>query len=159
MPLKYIRGDLFSASSTNQKTTILAHACNPFGLWGAGVASQFKKRYPKANTLYVDHCRKNKDLLGTCFLVSAGIDQPLIACLFTSDFTNPPSQIISLTKASIIDLAKQVERLKDVNRDNDGKPIIHMPQINSGIFNVPWEDTEAALKLCDSLAFHVYVLD
>lgn len=158
MPLKYIRGDLFSASSSNQKLTILAHACNPFGLWGAGVASQFKKRYPKAYTLYAEHCRSNKDLLGTCYLARVGDDQPLVACLFTSDFTNTPSQIVSFTEASISDLARQVESLKDIERDDEGRAIVNMPQINSGIFNVPWEDTEEALSLCDSLSFRVFVL-
>lgn len=123
------------------------------------MASQFKKRYPNAYTLYANHCRNNKDLLGTCYLASAGVGQPLVACLFTSDFANDPSEIISFTKASLGDLAKQVNVLKEVSRDNEGRPIINMPQINSGIFNVPWEDTERVLNVCDSLSFHVYVLD
>lgn len=158
MALKFIRADLFSATSANNKITILAHACNPFGLWGAGVASQFRVRYPVAYKHYVDHCRQNEDVLGTCFLAPSGIGNITVACLFTSDFSNSPSEIISYTEQALLDLARQVEASIDVEKDENNLPVINMPQINSGIFNVPWEMTETALIGCSSLGFRIYVI-
>lgn len=104
---RYIKGDLFSHSGKG--TIVLAHTCNPFGLWGGGIAAQFRKRYPYSNKLYKDHCKYNKDLLGSCFLVPttevSDLDDAdiLIACLFTT--VNPllsgPSGIRTLSSHAL----------------------------------------------------------
>lgn len=157
-PLQYIRGDLFSAVSSS-KTTILAHACNPFGLWGGGIANQFRLRYPEAYKSYKSHCKENHDLLGSCALIESGSGGPVVACLFTSDFNNTPDEILSYTKTALDDLKRQLGSMKNVEKSDSGHPIVNMPQINSGIFNVPWEGTEALLEECQDLSFKVYVLD
>lgn len=156
--LKYIRGDLFSHTANG--VSILAHACNPFGLWGGGIALQFRKRYPHAYRLYQDHCRENgSDLLGKCLLIpaEAGSSNIWVACLFTSDFDCSPSQILDYTLKSISDLDARLTNLADVEMEA-GKPVVNMPQINSGIFNVPWEDTELILKRHETIHFNVYTL-
>ncbi|OBA22084.1 hypothetical protein METBIDRAFT_39849, partial [Metschnikowia bicuspidata var. bicuspidata NRRL YB-4993] len=62
------------------------------GLWGGGIAAQFRKKYPYANKLYEDHCKIHLNLLGTCMLLPASKPQDLeeanivILRLFTSDF-------------------------------------------------------------------------
>jgi predicted NUDIX family NTP pyrophosphohydrolase len=33
---------------------------------------------------------------------------------------------------------------------------IHMPKINSGLFKVPWEQTETVLKQFPEITFYVY---
>jgi len=55
-------GDIFSAPSNS----ILIHACNCQGSWGAGIAEAFKKYYPEAFTKYAAHCKKwrSEDLIG-----------------------------------------------------------------------------------------------
>lgn len=62
-------GDIFSAPPNS----VLIHACNCQGSWGAGIAEEFKKRYPGAYKEYAAHCKKNmaEDLIGTlrCFQV------------------------------------------------------------------------------------------
>lgn len=44
-------GDIFDAPAN----TLIVHACNCQGSWGAGIAKAFKDRYPKAYMEYVRH--------------------------------------------------------------------------------------------------------
>lgn len=157
--IKYIRGDLFSATTIGPHSPILAHACNPFGSWGGGVARVFASKCPEAYKLYQKHCKKSQNLLGTCFLARPGNGEPIVACLFTSDFEKSPEDIVRFTSSAIQDLANQVTSIDNLEKVENGAVKIHMPQINSGIFNVPWEHTEEVLREHPELAFWVYVLN
>lgn len=157
--IKYIRGDLFSAVATGSNVPILAHACNPFGSWGGGVARVFAQKCPEAHNLYKEHCRKSRDLLGKCFMAQPKNGEPIVACLFTSDFEKSPEEIVAFTNEAIRDLANQARDLNSLEKDENGRVKIHMPQINSGIFNVPWKLTEDVLKQYPELVFWVYVLE
>lgn len=155
--LQYIKGDLFAAQSSG--ISILAHACNPFGLWGGGVAAVFRKKYPYANNLYAQHCKTNNNLLGTCLLVPTSPSrETLVACLFTSDFNCTPKEILSYTEQSLNDLSAQLKTVDNLEVSNN-LPVVNLPKINSGIFAVPWEDTEAILKKKEDIHFIVYTLD
>ncbi|GEQ69322.1 hypothetical protein JCM33374_g2993 [Metschnikowia sp. JCM 33374] len=159
---RYIKGDLFTHSAKG--TAILAHACNPFGSWGGGIAAQFRIRYPYANKLYSRHCQDNKNLLGSCLLIPATEGQHLneadvlIACLFTSDFECSEENILHYTKSSMDHLARQLQKLHIIEKDAQGTPVVNMPQINSGIFAVPWEKTAAILSENRMLSINVYTL-
>ncbi|KAL4735646.1 hypothetical protein BDV11DRAFT_208303 [Aspergillus similis] len=47
-----VEGDLFDAPDA----TVLIHACNCLGSWGAGIAGVFRKKYPAAYEIYESHC-------------------------------------------------------------------------------------------------------
>lgn len=154
--IKYIKGDLFQHRSAN--FTVLAHACNPFGLWGGGIAAQFKKKYPVSYKSYARFCEEHgPDLLGKTLLIppESGNSQ-YIACLFTSDFQNGPNDILEHTRKSMLDLIEQLKLLENLETEN-GRLVVNMPKINLGIFNVRWEDTEAVLEELD-LHINVYCL-
>jgi ADP-ribose 1''-phosphate phosphatase len=72
-----------------------------------------------------------------------------IACLFTSknygQFVDKPDKILKSTETAVADMIRQ-------NVDN--KPL-HTCKINSGLFNVPWNDTKALLK-ATGVEFTVY---
>jgi len=69
--------NLFSNISPSQ-TTIIIHACNTQGVWGAGVALEMKKRFPDAFEAYRAYCLEEKKahspeneqdgLIGRCML-------------------------------------------------------------------------------------------
>ncbi|KAL8785622.1 MAG: hypothetical protein Q9213_003276 [Squamulea squamosa] len=71
-------GDIFESPANS----ILIHACNTKGSWGAGVAAAFKKYSPSAFHLQKHHCTTppspstttlaahQKSLVGTCLLIS-----------------------------------------------------------------------------------------
>lgn len=144
----------------------MAHACNPFGLWGGGIAAVFKKNYPSAYKLYAAHCEKNGPaLMGLALVIPTQAEDPgnkgkvpvYIACLFTSDFESTPAEIVKNTRNSMKQLSHLLRTLGDLEMAND-TIVVNMPKINSGIFNVPWSKTEAALKECTDLHINVYTI-
>lgn len=139
-----IKGDLFTAP----KGSILLHACNTKGIWGAGIARQFAKRFPNAWRVYRAKCvNEGSKLRGTCLLIPSGAY--VVGCLFTSrDLgyrVDPPHLILDATRLAIADLIRQ----------NDKNTPMHMCKINSNLFNVPWSDTKSVLKEFDK-EFVVY---
>lgn len=135
--ISHISGDLFTTVSSIKKP-ILAHSCNCLGFWGGGIALQFKKHYPAAFKKYESHCLNSinpGDLLGTCLIIPQ--NDCIIACLFTSIDGSPDIEgIIKNTELAMVDL-----QLKCHSNHQ-----ILMPKINSGIFGVPWEQTEKILN-------------
>lgn len=152
MKIEYIKSDLFTAPNTQ----LLVHACNCQGVWGSGVALQFKARFYTEFQAY-------KHLSGAFDFsdLSSGLEHGLlgksliinkVGCLFTSlDYgknVDSPEKIISATKTALEDL------LNKTTMD------IAMPKINSGLFRVPWEDTERViLDLPDERTCYVYTLE
>jgi ADP-ribose 1''-phosphate phosphatase len=132
--ITYIKGDLFSAP----KGSVLIHAVNTQGVWGGGIAKEFKKRFPYSYGEYRKACMQlNHRLLGACLIVTndEGYD---IACLFTSNgygqLTDSEESILNATKRSVFELCEATQ----------GKEL-HACKFNSGLFRVPWEKTEAIL--------------
>jgi ADP-ribose 1''-phosphate phosphatase len=104
--ISYVSGDLFSAPAGS----ILVHACNTKGSWGAGIALAFKQRFPDAFKVYRAHCQENGDsLAGTCLIIDGG--SHYIACLFTSRAygrnKDSPEQILTATDSALRDLMAQ----------------------------------------------------
>lgn len=157
--IEYFHGDLFQGAGPG---SVLAHSCNCMGAWGGGIAVEFKRRFPSAYQTYRQHCRTApggpESLLGTCLLIE---DKGYrIACLFTSVGTSSglrssararsePSVIVDATAKALADLFQQLEQEQDI-------PVVSMPQINAGLFAVPWEETEAVLKTFPH-KFNVYI--
>ncbi len=130
-----IKGNLFNAP----KGSILIHACNTRGVWGAGIAREFAKRFPKAYSKYMSVCREQgSSLIGKCLLIQE--NDYVIGCLFTSKnygrFADSTGKILDATRLAIAHLIAQNEH----NRP------LHTCKINSGLFGVPWHKTKEILK-------------
>jgi ADP-ribose 1''-phosphate phosphatase len=135
--IEYRKGNLFDAP----KGSMLLHACNCMGVWGSGVALTFKQKFPKAFGVYNRHCYS-----GLFSPVGTSLTIPdtdfIIGCLFTSHnygkHVSPPDVIIKSTIEALNHL---------LSDDNLGKiQEIHSPKINSGLFRVPWEETEKVIN-------------
>lgn len=101
----YIKGDLFSAPPNS----ILVHACNTRGSWGAGIALAFRDRYPEQYEHYRAYCKAHgQALVGTCLLIPGAEHD--IACLFTSlaygKYKDSPAEILAATRTAVQDLIK-----------------------------------------------------
>jgi ADP-ribose 1''-phosphate phosphatase len=111
--LVYVTGDLFAAP----QGSILVHACNTVGSWGAGIALAFRSKYPKAFQQYAAHCKDNDDLIGSCFLIPGEMHD--IACLFTSRAygkrKDTPEEILDATRTAVRDLLRQNEEHKPLH--------------------------------------------
>lgn len=116
MPLNYLTRDLFAAPPNS----ILIHACNTLGSWGASIALAFRSNYPDAFNVYKAHCEthSNDELIGTCLLIRSaqGGGGHDIACLFTSRAygrrKDTPEEILNSTRGAIKDLQRQNEGRK-----------------------------------------------
>ncbi len=147
----YHGGSLFKAPKEN---TILVHSCNCMGRWGSGIAIEFKRRFPESYNHYQELCEKHcpENLIGMSFQFHRPKLQS-IGYLFTSrDYgsnIDPQLQILLHTRTAVRYL---------VNDLPEGYEI-HAPKINSGLFRVPWEKTEAEIeKVLENkdVKFHVW---
>ena len=130
-----IKGDLFDAP----RGSLIVHACNTEGVWGAGIAASFAQFYPSYYLAYRALCiKKGESLLGTALLLQGKWHR--VGCLFTSSGFGRKAlyqdEIILNTRKSLVDLFSQISNTEVVN----------MPKINSGLFRVPWEKTEAVVR-------------
>ncbi|OQO09349.1 hypothetical protein B0A48_04747 [Cryoendolithus antarcticus] len=149
LTIKGETGDLFDTPPNS----ILLHACNCRGSWGAGVAAMFKKKYPAAYKVHVAHCKATKaeDLLGTAQLIppqASDVESGRshwIACLFASVDVGKKrgsrESILGATGEAMQSLLKQIGEVE--NGATIGS--IRMPKINQGLFDVPWARTRAVL--------------
>ncbi|KAF2143851.1 uncharacterized protein K452DRAFT_285889 [Aplosporella prunicola CBS 121167] len=142
--IKETVGDIFDAPDN----AVLIHACNCIGSWGAGIALAFKQKYPKAFSFYRGFCAQGRAKPGTALLISPrdGQRDHYIGCLFTSvghgKRADAPAVILRQTKPAMEDLLRRIAR----NRRESGFPAeVRMCRINSGLFNVPWEDSKGVL--------------
>jgi ADP-ribose 1''-phosphate phosphatase len=147
-------GNIFAAPPL----TVLIHACNTQGSWGAGIAAAFRVNYPVAFTIYRRHCldthhpKTNPVPTGSCLLIPpsetlSGAPKHWIACLFTSarygKGKDKPDVILRNTGPSVRSMLKQI---KEVQAKGEGVGGLRMCKINSARFAVPWERTVAVLE-------------
>ncbi|SCU78302.1 LAME_0A04038g1_1 [Lachancea meyersii CBS 8951] len=179
--VKYLRGNCLAGTISHPR--ILIHSCNCNGSWGGGIAYQLGVKYPKAEKDYIEICEKfGSRLLGKFVLIPSYSDSTLlIGCLFTASFGGPNQgsgkTILENTQLALEDMrvklkggklnpgsdvdgftSQMMEKVKAKLRYRLDEYALEMPQINSGIFGVPWPQTEKLLKEQHSLSFAVYVL-
>ncbi|KAF2497021.1 hypothetical protein BU16DRAFT_526072 [Lophium mytilinum] len=141
-------GDIFAAPPN----TLLIHACNTQGSWGAGIAAAFRERYPEAYKVYRAHCLSRNVRTGTALLIppcetNPKAPQHWIGCLFTSArfgrAKDSPAQILANTGPAIRELLDEVK-----GEEEGGNQVteVRMCKINSARFGVPWPRTVSVLE-------------
>ncbi len=150
LTIEEVTGDIFDGPANS----VLIHACNCIGSWGAGIAAAFKSKYPDHFKIYKDHCSNGSNraaLCGTSKLIipaKGSAPQHYVGCLFTSKDVgrrkDSPATILANTKPAMEHLLHQIAVMR-----KSGSAIgeLRMCQINSGLFNVPWEKTKELLSL------------
>ncbi|KAK3902741.1 hypothetical protein C8A05DRAFT_33551 [Staphylotrichum tortipilum] len=147
-------GDIFSAPPA----TLLIHACNTVGSWGGGIALAFRARYPSAYGIYRAHCLRStpNQLIGTALLIpppvsAQGKEKALghyIGCLFTSrrygKTRDSVEEILAATGPAVRELMGMVARLEREGKGRVGA--VRMCKINSGLFAVPWEESQRVVE-------------
>jgi len=152
--IKSNRDDIFRQIKCED---ILVHACNSRGVWGAGIAQQFKKRFPHVYRIYAHWCKINHyNVVGKCLLVAD--HGHVIGNLITShgygSHRDSENKILTATYNSVCDLFQQIPVYRTVVS----------PKINNGLFRVPWERTEEIIRKAISncgfdIEWRVYTID
>lgn len=141
-------GNLFSAPIGS----ILIHSCNAQGVWGAGVALQVKNRYWEA---YRDFRKwlqtfmgRSGNPLGNTRLFNRHATSHSVASMVVShgfgSSVDPPEAILVRTAEAIHHLL--IQEMAAAVRQKRLLREFHSPRINAGLFNVPWERTEAVIR-------------
>lgn len=147
-------GDIFDAPPN----TLIIHACNTDGVWGAGIAKAFRGLYPVAFKKHRAYCRENgESLLDTAQFIPpvehGDKAKHFVGCVFTSRHygrrTDKPTRILEATAPAMVDLLKQVDEWNAQQEDSDKVDEVRMCKINSGLFAVPWEKTKQVLEGLD----------
>jgi ADP-ribose 1''-phosphate phosphatase len=129
--LKILEMNLFDAP----KGALLVHACNCMGRWGSGIAKVFAEKKSKAYVEYQHLCSRG---------VTPGMADILsenVGVLFTSkgyaSTVDSPAQILTATRLAVNDLLAKCR--------SEGLSLVYSNKFNSGLFKVPWVDTEKVL--------------
>lgn len=135
MKIDYIEGNIF----TNlQEGDAIMHSCNCQAKWGSGFAKELAKRFPD---IYKRH-KENNDVHIIGEFEYLYDDNIKFINLFTSEYygklKDPPDVILHNTKEALVTLYKWLHYIDSY--------VIKMPKINSGLFEVPWNDTESIIK-------------
>lgn len=138
--IKYHDGvNLFTKYSTMNKNDYIVHSCNNIGVWGAGFAKQLKQYNPTVFKEYVKKCRWNRPFKALAHFDQESDGKPWILSLIVSrDYgvcKDPQEVILENTRELLL-----------IYSNFSNEIVFHSPKINSGLFGVPWEKTEAIIQ-------------
>lgn len=142
--LRYEKKSLFDV----QGKVILVHAANCQGVMGSGIAKEFKQRFPEAVKAYewdFDRSGQRGSMMppgaGQAKIYPTHNPDILMGCLFTSwnygRNVDHPEAILTYTKSALPKFLRRLEGYPDFK--------VYSNKFNSGLFNVPWPKTEAAI--------------
>lgn len=128
--------------------SFLVHAANAQGNWGSGIAAQIKELYPSQ----YEHYQQWAHSLGYSVFKSTTKDKHCIVNLITSDGESnnpdPQADILINTTLAINDFLNVLDESDNPYLRFIRTPyIIYSNKFNSGLFNVPWEQTERILNI------------
>ncbi len=129
MTISYVRGDLF----TSQAQT-LAHGVNVAGRMRAGIADEFRLRFPEMYQEYRRLCHRRELLPGGVFLGKAS--EPWVLNLATQEDTKGAR--LEFVRESLLWLA--------ANHEAEGIVSVAMPRIGAGLGALEWEDVRGVLE-------------
>ncbi len=124
MPALFTKGDLFAAEGLHA----YAHGCNCAGAMGAGIAIEFKRRWPRMFEEYAARCLDGRFGLGDVFVWSE--DAHTIFNLGTQEHWRKKAQIPALTKS----LGRMLELAAHAGVDRIG-----LPRIGAGLGGLDWK--------------------
>lgn len=149
MPAIFVSGDLFE----HPELPALAHGCNCAGAMGAGIAKEFRRRFPAMYEAYKTQCHDGTFRLGGVFRwqVPSGL---MVYNLGTQTSWKTPADIIAIETAV---------RSAVIHARLDGILQIGMPLIGTGLGGLPPDPVKAVLQLIgrqtdvDLVVFECYV--
>lgn len=135
MKITYEKRSLFDTP----KGSYLVHACNAQGVWGSGIATMFRRKFPHAHDEYNKLCRAEPDVtLGMAFVIPD--NDYGVVCLIVSEgygqYKSPKEDILLYTKHALDQFLRNIPEGSNV----------YSNKFNSGFFKVPWPETEKILQ-------------
>jgi O-acetyl-ADP-ribose deacetylase (regulator of RNase III) len=129
MALTPVTGDLFEL-----RLPALGHGCNCAGAMGAGIAVEFKRRFPDMYREYRSRCRQGRFVLGEIFLWEAS--DATIYNLATQPVPRPSATLQAIDTSVRAALADAEQRRKVE---------LGIPRIGAGLGGLDWNDVADVL--------------
>jgi O-acetyl-ADP-ribose deacetylase (regulator of RNase III) len=123
MPALFVKGDIFAEDAVRA----YAHGCNCAGAMGAGIAIEFKRRWPRMFEEYALRCADKRFGMGDVFVWSEG--EHTIYNLGTQAHWRKKAQIPALARS----LAKMLELAAHAGIGRVG-----LPRIGAGLGGLDW---------------------
>ena len=136
MPIEFVSGDLFANAHGVQA---LAHGCNCQGSMGAGIAKEFRERYPAMYQQYRARCKAEPRQfnLGDAWLWKAE-DQTWVFNLGTQEGVWRARASYQAIEAALTSMRQQADR--------EGIPSIAIPRIGAGYGGLSWKKVRAIVE-------------
>lgn len=129
--IEYRTGDLF-----DQGLPAYAQGVNCRGLMGAGIAKEFRRRWPGMYNQYRHACDRYRLQLGQ-MMAWHERNTPVIYSLATQDRPGPHAKLDAIGQA-VDSMLAHAEALQ--------LPAVGMPRIGAGIGGLAWPDVQAVLE-------------
>lgn len=136
MPIEHKIGNLFDSTDLDA----LAHGTNTLGVMGAGIAVEFKRRYPDMYSTYNQLSNIETFVPGTIF--PWVVEKVTVYNLMTQGHQG--RTILPATLESIKISTKSMLRIASTL----GQTRIGMPKIGAGLGGLDWNDVEKVLLEC-----------
>jgi O-acetyl-ADP-ribose deacetylase (regulator of RNase III) len=123
MPAVFVKGDIFATDGLSA----YAHGCNCAGAMGAGIAIEFKRRWPAMFEEYAVRCAEGRFGLGDVFVWTEG----------STTIYNLGTQAHWRKKAQLPALAKSLRKMVEL-ATHAGIERIGVPRIGAGLGGLDW---------------------
>lgn len=128
--IRYVTGNLL-----NSDATVLVNTVNLVGASGAGLARQFRDRYPGLHAPYQEACRTGLLAPGQCWSWAAP-DGKIVLCFPTKRHWRDKS-LLADVEAGLIDLRQRLIR----------RPLaIAVPPLGCGLGGLRWADVRILIE-------------
>lgn len=128
MSVKYIKGNIFESTCE-----AIVNPVNCVGVMGAGLAKQFKERYPDNYIAYRNFCKKNLMKIGTILIVEPELT------IFT--ILNFPTKIHWKDSSKLEYIEKGLFALVNVI-EHDKFESVAIPKLGCGLGGLEWEEVK-----------------
>lgn len=135
--MREVEGDLFEYDGP-----AIGHGVNCKGKMGAGIAKEFKRRFPGMFDQYKQHCDTGKLMPGGVYVYRAE-DNRAICNLATQDEPGPNADY-ALLVASLIHTLNELLRI--------GIREIALPRLGCGIGGLEWRAVRTFLQVVEGIA-------
>jgi len=144
--VKFVAGDLFTYPGLDA----IAHGCNCAGVMGAGIAKEFKKRYPGNYVYYRNACENDSFFIGSV-RIYRNADKYLINLGTQDKFINPAKlEDVKLALNNMIYIVSGIpENIKTIG----------LPRIGAGLGGLAWEDVKQVILDLDTEGLELIVFE
>src|SRR5579871_1100630 len=144
MSVTWTKGDLFASD-----LEAVAHGCNCVGAMGAGIAVEFRRRWPKMYQEYRDRCKAGKFNPGGVYMYATKTGLFIFNLATQPDLGGATIEAISDSLQEMVKMAKVF-----------GVAQIGMPAIGAGLGGLDWAEVKEVIqRVGDSTPIELVVFE